>query len=416
MTSARAGRILVHGINYAPETIGIGPYTAGLAQHFAAAGHAVEVVTGRPYYPAWRPADGSSALWRTSVEHGVSITRCPHYVPHQPGGVKRMLHHASFAASSALPLLRCVSRRPDIVLAIVPSLIGALPAVPAARIAGARLWVHVQDLEVDAALATGLVPHGSMSARLGLAAEQALLSRADLVTTISGQMARRIGEKGVAADRIGELRNWANHLDAINGADGAAVRKEMGLHGKFVALYSGNIGNKQGLEIVVDAARLLAARTDIAFLICGEGPNLARLVGLAGGAPNIRFEPLQSPERFAPLMRMADCHLLPQLADAADLVLPSKLANMFASGRPVVATAEQGTGVAEEVDGCGLVVSPGDAGALAAAVSSLAGNAGLARRLGEAARERARQRWTRDAVLRDADAHLSRLLAAGSGN
>ena len=405
-------RITILSLNYAPEAIGIGPYSAGLAQHLAAQGNAVQVVAGRPYYPQWSPHSGYRSLWNTRREHGVTVTRCPHYIPRRPGGLKRILHHVSFAKSCLPIMLRAAIGRPDVVLAVAPSLIAASCALLAARICRARFWLHVQDFEVEAAISTGLARRGSLPARLGAWLERTLISQADLVTTISPQMLGKLAEKGAPAGRIAELRNWANHLDLIESADGTKLRRAWGLEDKFVALYSGNIANKQGIESVVEAAQLLSGRADIALVICGDGPQLPRLKGLAAGCDNVLFQPLQAAETFAGMMRMADCHLLPQLADAADLVLPSKLANMLASGRPIIAAAAHETGIAQEIDGCGILVTPQDPEALAKAIRSLASDPAQAARLGNAASKRARLRWTQSSILDGADGLLARLMAA----
>ena len=387
MTGRKPGPVLILGLNYAPEAIGIGPYTAGLAERFAAAGHRVQVICGRPYYPQWRTHKGYRGWWNVKRENDVEVVRCPHYVPRRPSGLRRILHHASFALASLVPMLRAAIERPAVVIAVVPSLLAAPLAWFAARLSGAELWLHVQDFEVDAAVATGLVRRESPIAKFALATERSLLRRAELVTAISPQMCHRLAGKGVMQDRIAELRNWANHLDTIAAASGEVLRGAWGLEGRFVALYSGNIANKQGLEIVVEAARILAGDARFAFVVCGEGPNRAQLEALAAGLANVSFHGLQPDERFAQMMRMADCHLLPQLGDAADLVLPSKLANMLASARPVIATAAPGTGIAREIEGCGLAVPPGDATALAQAVLTLADDAPLSARQPAASRK-----------------------------
>lgn len=410
MSGRPRGKVLILGLNYAPEAIGIGPYTTGLAEWFAAGGHKVQVIAGRPYYPQWRAHEGYGPCWKRAIERGVEIIRCPHYIPRRLGGFRRVVHHASFALASLGPMLRAAHARPKVVVAIAPSLLSVPVAWFAALLAGAKLWLHVQDFEVDAAQATGLLRRGSWLTRIGRAAERFLLRRADLVTTISPQMCRQLAAKGVAESRVAELRNWANHLDAIAAASGDALRQQWGLNGQFVALYSGNIANKQGLEIVIQAARLLEAEERIAFVICGEGPNRLRLEALADGLGNVTFHGLQPTDRFASLMRMADCHLLPQVAEAADLVLPSKLANMLASARPVVATAAAGTGIAEEIEGCGLVVPPGDAVALAEAIRSLANKPARAQEIGQIAAQRAQAHWRKEAVLAQADRLLDRLI------
>ena len=87
-------KVLIVGLNYAPEPIGIGPYTTGLAEYLAGCGHRVEVIAGRPYYPQWRAYPGFRRFgWRRAHENGVGVTRCWHYIPREPSGIKRVLHH-----------------------------------------------------------------------------------------------------------------------------------------------------------------------------------------------------------------------------------------------------------------------------------------------------------------------------------
>lgn len=392
-------RIAILGLNYAPEPIGIGPYTHGLAQALAAAGWQVDVVTAQPYYPAWRrdPA-WARPWWRRERAHGIAVTRCPLYVPNRPSGARRIVHHLSFALAAIPAMLATAWRRPDVVLAIAPSLLSVPVAALAARCARAPLWVHVQDFEVEAALATGMIARGRL-ARAALGLENRLLRGAALVSTISPQMAARLPAKGVARARVRELRNWA--LTSFEPTPGGVerLRAEWELGDRQVALYSGNIAVKQGVESLIDAARLLADRPDIAIIICGDGARRAELAALAAGLANVQLHPLQPAARMGDVLALAAMHLLPQLSGAADLVLPSKLTNMLASGRPVIATAAPGTGLHEEVDGCGVPVGPGDAGALADAIRALADDRPRAAALGRVAAARAGERWSAATIL-----------------
>jgi colanic acid biosynthesis glycosyl transferase WcaI len=278
-----------------------------------------------------------------------------------------------------------------------------------ARLSGARLWIHVQDFEVEAALATGLISPGNPAARLARWLEGRLLRLGDQVSTISPQMCAKLIEKGVAAERVFELRNWSDARFAPDPAGAAALRAAWGLEGRTVALYSGNIARKQGIEILIEAARALQQRREIALVICGEGPNRASLEALAAGLSNVSLRDLQPAERMGALLAMADLHLLPQIAGAADLVLPSKLTNMLASGRPVVATCEAGTGLFAEIEGCGIAAAPGNPEELAAAIAQLADNPALRAELGEAALQRAEARWSKTAIIARAAARMERL-------
>lgn len=393
-------QIVIQSLNYNPEEVGIGPYSTGVAQALAAAGHDVDILCARPYYPQWRVQTGHGHGWRTVSEEGVSITRCPIYVPATPSGARRLLHHASFAAALVPPMLaRAARRRPDLILAIVPSLLATPVALTMSRITGARSWLHIQDFETDAAQATGLLKIGGAAAAIATRLERAMLQRADIISSISTAMCRRTIDKGVPANRVVELRNWADIDDIHPMSRDTALRSELGLGDRLVVLYSGNIARKQGIEILVDTATLLADRTDIVFAICGEGPNRTELEQKSIGLGNVRIAPLQPRARLPELLATADMFVLPQLADAADLVLPSKLANMLAAGRPVFATASPGTGIWDEVGDAGRCTPPGDARALADTIRAAADDPAWRQAAGMLARERAVAHWSREPLL-----------------
>jgi colanic acid biosynthesis glycosyl transferase WcaI len=381
-----------------------------MAEGLAEAGHEVAVIAGQPFYPAWRTLPGHNALaFSRSREHGVDVTRVPHYVPRRPTGIRRVLHQASFAAAAMGPLLaRAVAMRPDVVIAIAPSLLAAPLAGIVAKLCGARSWLHVQDFEVDAALALGFLgPGGGIARRF----ERAVLAGFDRVSTLSPAMQARLADKGVPGERITELRNWADA--AIRPLPASQdLRNRLGIETPHVALYSGTLATKQGLDILVTAARRLEARADLTVVVCGDGAGRAQLAHDAKGLANLRLIPLQPREILGELLALASVHLLPQRADAADLVLPSKLANMLAAGRPVVATAGTATSLACEVEGCGLVTPPGDAAAFADAIAALLDDRALYARTAAEARRRAEERWKRQRILADFETELLALTAA----
>lgn len=408
-------KVLILGLNYAPEKVGIAVYTTGMAEALVRQGHTVQVVAGRPYYPAWRITEGHNAwTFGRAQENGVVITRVPHYIPGKPSGFKRVLHHTSFALTSLFPTLaRAISFRPDVVLTVAPSSIAAPVARFAAAISGARSWLHVQDFEVEAAFATGLLGKEGRAARTALAFERWVLTGFDRVTSISPQMCMRLVAKGVDCAKVGEFRNWAD-IGAIRPiAPGTSTyRAEWGITTPHVALYSGNIANKQGIEIVLEAARELKDRNDLTFVVCGEGPNRANLIEQAQGLDNIQFHDLQPKERLADLLGLASVHLLPQLAGAADLVLPSKMTNMLASGRPIVATALPGSGIAMEVDQSGLVIQPDDVEAFSQAIVTIIDNPERAASMCKSARQRAESHWAGDVILGHLNTELQSLVSS----
>lgn len=393
-------KLLIHGLNYAPELTGIGKYTAEMAESFFADGHDVRVVCAPPYYPEWRVHEGFSP-WRYRSEHagGVRVTRVPLWVPARPSGAKRLLHLASFALACAPAFIPVAWWRPDVVVTIAPSLAGAPFAWLLARITGAACWLHIQDFEVDAAFELGLLK-SARAKRMALAIERFIMRRFDVVSTISTKMAEHAQRKGV--ERVMCVPNWVD-TDAIRPLMRASVYRnadELGLApGQTVVLYAGNMGAKQGLEVLAQAAAALVHRADITFVFCGSGPMQPVLAARCASLPNCRFMPLQPAARLNELLNLADIHVLPQRGDAADLVMPSKLTGMLASGRAIVAMACAGTELFEVVEPRGVVVPPEDPVALVAAIEALAADPERRARLGVAAREYAQRQLSAHAVL-----------------
>jgi colanic acid biosynthesis glycosyl transferase WcaI len=400
-------KMLIYGLNYAPELTGTGKYTAEMAEALAGEGHEVRVVCAPPYYPVWQVAAGySSCRYGHEVRHGVRIWRAPLWVPSRPSGAKRTIHLASFALSSLPVLARQALWRPDVVMAIAPTLLCAPAALSLARVVGAKAWLHIQDYEVDAAFDLGLLK-SARAARIAQSVESAVLRRFDVVSSISGHMVARALRKGVDASKVCCLPNWVD-TKAIFPLDRASqYRRILAIpHSNKVVLYSGNMGAKQGIEILAAAAAALADRTDISFVFCGNGPTKADLIERCAGLPNCRFISLQPVERLNELLNVADIHVLPQRGDAADLVMPSKLTGMLASGRAIIAMAREGTDLFDAVAPRGVVVTPEDVNALAAAIAALAADPGRRAALGAAARSYAEKALSPAAVLGHLEARL----------
>ena len=414
-------KILLYGINFSPELTGIGKYTGEMAAWLVAAGHEVRVVTAPPYYPDWKVWPNHHARRYTcELWQGVQVWRAPLWVPAKPSGLKRLIHLASFAISSLPVMMRQLFWKPDLVWVVEPPLFCAPTALCVARLTGARAWLHIQDYEVDAAFALGLL-RGKLARRMVTGLERFLMRRFDRVSTISDGMLSRGFSKGVPADNLVHFPNWVD-LDSIRPLTApSSYRAQLGLpNDAIIALYSGNMGGKQGLEIMAEAARLLALQAldhlnpnplyNLHFVFCGNGAGKTELMRLACDLSNVHFLDLQPLDRLNELLGLADIHLLPQRADAADLVMPSKLTGMLASGRAIVATTHSNTELGRVLKTCGVIVAPGDAAAFAAAIVTLAVQPARRHALGVLGRKYAETHLGIDQVLLDFDKTVNALM------
>jgi colanic acid biosynthesis glycosyl transferase WcaI len=392
-------RILIYSANFAPEPTGIGKYSGEMAGWLAKHGHEVRVIAAPPYYPAWKVDE--KYVWppfRREQWRGVDVWRAPLWVPKAPGGLTRLLHLLSFAITSFPVMLWQVAWRPDVVLTVAPAFMCAPAGFLTARLCRAKAWLHLQDFEVDVAFGLGLLK-GRLLERIVLRMERWMLRRFDSVSTISGRMIERLLTKGVNPDQVRYFPNWVD-LERIRPVARRGYRAQLAIpNDAIVVLFSGTLGGKQGLMVIPEAARLLADRLDIVFVVCGDGVMKPRLETAGKDLPNMRLLRLQPAGRLADLLGMADIHLLPQSPDAADLVLPSKLSGMLASGRPVIATCRRGTEISDIVSQCGLVVAPENGAELGRAIVELADDPVRRLELGRRARAFAEANFDQDAVL-----------------
>lgn len=372
-------KILVYGINYSPELTGIGKYTGEMVEWMTDQGHEVRVITAPPYYPDWKVGERYSS-WRYCREEGAAtVWRCPLYVPKQPSTLKRLIHLGSFALSSFFPLMAQRRWKPDRIIGVVPTLFCTPGMRLLGKLSGARTLLHIQDYEVDAMLGLGMAGKGKGKggkvAKLASAFERSGLQNVDYVSTISRSMMNKAQEKGVAAEKVIFFPNWSEvaRFRDVTPEDVAALRAQLGLaEAQKIVLYSGNIGEKQGLENVIDAAAALSDKP-WQFVIVGQGGGKARLEKMARerGLQNVQFFPLQSYDALPALLKMADCHLVVQKRGAADAVLPSKLTNILAVGGNAVITAEAHTELGQLCDtlpGIAVCVEPESVPALVAGI------------------------------------------------
>ncbi len=403
-------RILILGLNFQPEPTGIGKYTGELASYLAARGHAVRVITAPPYYPHWQIQKKYRAWgYQKETWQGVEILRCPLWVPRGPTGVTRLIHLASFALSSLPALLAQLSWKPSVILCIAPSLMNAPFALAYAGLSGSKTWLHLQDFELDAALKLGLFPGSKWLAGFAARIERTLLNAFDHLSTISHSMLTHLHQKHVPQNKTSLFPNWVD-TSKIHPMDENPLRTSLGLSAdQQVVLYAGTMGKKQGMENLIAAARSLRDRTDIQFVLCGDGAVRAELETLSDGLPNVRFLPVQPVEKLNQLLNMADIHILLQKAGAADLVMPSKLSGMLASGKAVIATANSETELGRVVAQVGVLVPPENVDALSTAILELTASRAQRIELGKKGREYVLAHWDSELILAPLEKDLREL-------
>ena len=399
-------RIAVYSHNYWPEPTGIPYYNTGMCRWLARRrGWTVTIRTGMPHYPWWRvPEAYANRDYRDGrgddVDEGVAVERVRHFVPvPPPSGSARMRMDCSWLLAVGLRSLR-TKPKPDVIVLIAPPFLVGLLGLWLRLCWGVPVVYHVQDLQVDAAIELKMLP--VPLSRLLLAVERIILGRMDLVTTISPAMQRRLAAKTDFRKPVELFPNWvddramtpwtsSNRFRAAWGASDAAV----------VAMYSGNIGRKQGLEVLIDAAARLPAFVQV--VIAGAGGERVELERLAAArAPGrIRFCDLVEAADLREFLAAGDIHCVIQRSAVAGAVMPSKLLNIMAVARPVVVTAAPGTDLALTVEAAaaGIVVPPEDAAALASAIATLATDPARRRTAGSAARAWVVGKYGADEVL-----------------
>jgi colanic acid biosynthesis glycosyl transferase WcaI len=351
-------RFLLYSLNYSPELTGIGKYNGEMSSWLANNNVDVQVVAAKPYYPEWEIHPDYSGFGYHSInENGVSVIRCPLYVPAQPSALKRILHLVSFAFSSKLVLFKKAfskQMRPDVIFVVQPTLFITPAALLFAKFTGAKTVLHVQDYEVDAMFGLGMAGKGSLIPRIAYSIESWLMRRFDVVSTISYSMMEKAKQKGVSADKLMFFPNWADTDFVTPEVDGSVIRAEWGFtKADKVVLYAGNMGAKQGLEMVLEAAAQYQIQNGsefesvhaVKFVLVGAGAHVDALKQQAVemNLNNVIFKPLQAWDDVPAMLGMADVHLVVQKKGAADAVLPSKLTNILSAGGNTVVTAEKDT-------------------------------------------------------------------------
>ena len=387
-------RVLLIGINYAPEESGNAPYNTGFAEHMAMRGHEVHFLAGVPHYPSWTRGQA-----RSGIHNGVHVHRRWHFVPGSQSAPKRALYEGTFLLTGTslvgLP-------RPDAVLAIVPALSDGVLARIASRRFGVPYGIVFQDLMGLAASESG-VSGGQRVESVVRGTEGWLARDAGAVGVIAEGFRPYLESCGVDAARIHRLRNWNQIPDASEERPETRAR-----HGwaddVFVCLHAGNMGHKQGLESVLAAARVaLDAEPSLRFVLAGDGNRRRELEVSAAsqGLTNVQFLPSLGRQDYANVLAAADVLLLNQRPGMKNMAFPGKITSFVFSRTPIVAAVDADSDAAMELlpARAAQVVEPGSPAAILAAVCNLRGDSDARARFAVAAQAYGRQHLTAEAAL-----------------
>lgn len=407
-------RILFLAINYWPEATGIAPFTTGRCEYLAERGHSVTIVTSFPYYPQWKIWNGWRGRIRFVQMHdGVRIERLRIYVPARATPLRRIFHEGSFVAASLANSFG--AQRPDLIVTVSPPLGLAVAAIALSRRWQVPYLFHVTDLQPDAAVELGMLRRRAITSSL-YALERMAYRNAAKVSTLTEAMRRRLLAKGIPADKLMLSPDWADGAlfkIAPTGGD-KRFRTQYGLEGRTLVVHAGNMGVKQGLEVMVRAAALARTRApQLAFLLVGDGAARSQLEreSKALGLDNLRFLPLLRLDEFHDLLAASDISVISQQRCVADNVFPSKTLTLLAAARPVVGSLSPGSEVARVLleSGAGLRCEPEQPDALLDAIVTLASDPARRRTMGFAGRSWAIQHWNQSTILRRFEADLLRV-------
>lgn len=328
--------ITLIGINFYPEDSAIGLYSTQMAEYLTHS-HEINVITGFPYYPEWeiREEYKKKANFIVEQKNGMKIYRYKQYVPKNPTFKNRILHLLDFTFGSIRNVLKI--KKCDLVICVVPFTSSIALGLLLAKLRGAKVWVHIQDFEFDAAVESGLAGESNgIKAKFfqGLFwLETKLLNKADIVSTISYGMIEKLHTKTVTESFY--FPNWIDQ-NAIDPEK--ALKHPYLLSNKFKVLYSGNIGAKQDWGFFLRVIEYFQHNEEIEFIVVGAGAKKQWLVEQTKNIKNVKhYMPIEY-AALPDLLCSTDLHILFQKNDVLDTVMPSKILGMMASAKPSLVT------------------------------------------------------------------------------
>lgn len=317
-------------LNYAPEDTAIGLYSTQWVDFLKEAGYNVTVVTAFPYYPKWEISNEykDKSTFLKEQFNGSTVLRYKQYVPKKPSFLKRIIHLSDFTFGSFFNLFKI--KKCDLVISVVPFTTSVFLGYIHKKRFKAKLWMHIQDFEFDAALQTGVGNNKNIIFSLLFKLEKWLFSKADLASTISYSMLNRLSEKTKSEQFF--LPNWIDDekINPINAQTHKYLKSK-----KTKILYSGNIGDKQDwvafIQFCID---LNPSKYEV--VIVGDGSKKEMVCNAILALNHVNYYPPVPFEELSDLLCSTDVHVLFQKPEVIDTVMPSKVLGMMASAKPSV--------------------------------------------------------------------------------
>ncbi len=326
--------ILFIGINFFPEPTGIGKYSGEMVEWLSKQGMEIEVITGFPYYPYWK-LDKKYNWYKKEVVFGskVKVHRCPLYVPQRPTGLNRIYQELTFFAF-ALPkvIFLSIKLKPKFIVCIAPPFHLGLLGYISKVLSGGKLFYHIQDLQIEAAKSLNMIKQEWLIRSL-LRVEKFILGKSNFISSIHPNMISEIKSKTTL--EVGLLPNWTNLQLLYPIVEKTKLREMYGFPlNKKIFLYSGSVGEKQGIELVFNFAKNFNNDDSILFIVAGNGPyhNQLKETIQKEGLKNIIARNLVPTSELNTWLNLADYHLIFQRNETSNYLFPSKLVSILSVG------------------------------------------------------------------------------------
>jgi colanic acid biosynthesis glycosyl transferase WcaI len=344
-----------------------------LAKDLLERGHQVTSITGFPNYPQGRIYPGyRQHLWQWEDMDRVPVLRLPLYPDHSGSAVRRGMNYFSFAASAAM-LGPIMSGPTDVIWVYHPPLTVGIPAWWIGLLRRAPFIFNIHDMWPETLAATGMMPSKKVARMVGWMAAL-IYQRAAAITVISEGFKRNLIGKGVPADKIYVVPNWADEEVYRPVEPDGALAAEYGLSGRFNVVYGGNLGAAQAMRNVLAAAALLGDLPNVQFVLIGDGMEAESLKTVAREQrlTNVRFIPQQPAARMPQFFALADALLIHLKRDPLfEITVPGKTTAYLACGRPIICAVSGDTAIMVKDANAGVVCWPEDPIGLAQAVREM---------------------------------------------